>query len=125
MAEKEDLKSLQCEFESHRPYQYFNMRLNMEKSKLQEVLEDILDDAVYEFTIRSYSGRGMYGKECLAIVTNEDIFNIGVEVGVAYKSYGYYWEEIPEIKKDNMGTSLVYYWPDIDYVEDTKDEPST
>jgi len=35
------------------------------KTKFQELLENNAD--MFECKIRSYSGRGMFGKECLAV----------------------------------------------------------
>jgi len=93
----------------------------MQKSELQLALEDIFDDAVYNFEIQPYSGRGMHGKECLAIVTAINLFYISVEVGVSFKSHGYDWWKISEPKQDSMGLATVYYWPSIPYVKDEDD----
>lgn len=90
---------------------------------LQKALEYIRqhDYNCGEFFIQSYSGRGMYGRSCLAI-TGDDInpvmigFAIGcwcadndtmLDGGDMYK--------FSNMKQDNMGLGSVYYWPQIDF----------
>jgi len=98
----------------------------MQKSELQQVLEDILDDGDIEYEIQPYIGRGTFwDKECLAIVTNVHLFNISVKVGVSFKSHGYDWWEIPAPRQDSIGLSTVYYWPSILYVKDEDDGHSS
>lgn len=45
-----------------------------------------------------YSGRGMFGKTCVGIITDTAITTIGL-VG------------IPGAKIDNMGKQYIVYWP--------------
>lgn len=56
---------------------------------------------------RSYSGRGMYGKECLGAVAHsaEDVY---AECGRA---------NIKSARTDSMGLSVVVYWPSIPWVQ--------
>lgn len=90
----------------------------MEKSELQLGLEELLDSYDLEFEIRSYSGRGMCGKECLAITCDTvDLFTIGFELGKT-ESYSDGLHQPPQPKMDSMGLGVVLYWPRIQYVTD-------
>jgi hypothetical protein len=82
------------------------------KSDLQEFLED------YNFECRSYSGRGMYGRECLGVVvdTMTEMFGLVYDAGaqgVPLGTYSMHW--------DSMGTSTIFYWPGVEFVEDEDD----
>lgn len=63
-------------------------------------LIDILEGAGYEW--REYSGRAMYGKQC---------------VGVDLDGVGDLWElaqacpELPRPTTDSMGHGIIAYWP--------------
>ncbi len=84
----------------------------MEKNALQKALECL------GYECRSYSGRFMYGKSCLAFVTDDIPLSIGFYIGK-----GEYVNEIDEydltrMRQDSMGLSTVYYFPNVPYVED-------
>lgn len=76
----------------------------------------------------NYSGRGMYGKECVAIVTGESAWNVrGIleyektDAAIDGDEYGemidYMLEHEPQ--SDSMGYSdTVYYWPGLSLKED-------
>lgn len=104
---------------------------NTRKSQLQQCLED----AGYE--CRSYSGRGMYGKECLAVVTSDhpmtvtancfsellsDLDDEDIEAWV--NKYNDLVSQLHRVSEDNMGRSMVYYWPGVEFVgeEDTEED---
>jgi hypothetical protein len=80
-----------------------------------------------DFDLRSYSGRGMYGKQCLAVTgatlgevvavlvsqaieKAEDILNKGLVYDVE-KAAG-------EIKTDSLGMGIVVYFPSVPYNDD-------
>ena len=93
----------------------------MSKSELQLGLERLRDDMGFE--IRSYSGRGMYGKNCLAIVCySNDIYPIMFALGQGDTDHNIYYEIIQGTRSDNMGLSNVYYWPRVGYVESDDDK---
>jgi hypothetical protein len=90
------------------------------KSKLQKALERILEEGIMDFSIRSYSGRFMYGKKCLAIDGDEiDPFLLGVFVGEYFKSedYDFYNDREMKTRQDSMGLGIVIYWPNVEYEE--------
>ncbi len=82
-----------------------------------EVLEEMFDDVRYD-----YSGRGMFGAECVAIITDEGGFSIATSLQELQETYEDD-EEISEMldcmlnrepRTDSMGLSTVYYWPSIE-----------
>jgi hypothetical protein len=86
-----------------------------------EVIRDIAHNEGLRFD--SYSGRGMYGTECLSIVASRDmdflakfIFALTQEdEGLAEKfTYG--------IHSDSMGYDTVIYWPGITPIASDDDD---
>lgn len=80
------------------------------------------------YDIRSYSGRGMYGRQCMAIDTDEnggaiyasDLPRLGGSIALfAVNTYGVDHDEALDILSsclvDSMGYGLVIYWPALDW----------
>lgn len=59
-----------------------------------------------------YSGRGMYGRECMGIV-HADANEVIAEAGAA---------GLKGAKTDSMGRKMIIYWPHVKAAEHTKDE---
>lgn len=95
------------------------MSNNKRKSQLQTMLEDL------DFgTVRSYSGRGMYGKECLAITGCDLGTLMGFLVGSASDGVDVDFvtvRQLESIKQDSLGMDTVYYFPGVEYVEDSEE----
>jgi hypothetical protein len=108
---------------------------------ITEACEQIGDDSV---TIRSYSGRGMYGKTCTAIVGTmtdcqrviaevlkqaaQDVFDSAIDAGddgdreanAAYDKndqLSALIEKLVNFSWDSMGLDVVVYWPRMEWVE--------
>lgn len=109
----------------------------MNKHPIQIVCEAL------EIDTRSYSGRGMYGKECLAVTTGLTVSHLFADIvdaiigEDALKSADFSIDgEDPEreevlhdvtkafrrVSQDNMGTGYVYYFQGIDFVEGDDEE---
>jgi hypothetical protein len=93
----------------------------MYKSRFQEALEYISDDMKFE--VRSYPGRGIYGKTCIGI-TGEDInlLTLGIALGIALvEYYRDHDDDIPHYVynyiTDSYGPWQVIYWPHMEYVD--------
>lgn len=91
-----------------------NITLTTEQT---ELLEQHLDDLGAE--MRSYSGRGMYGKECLGIDLDDmaDAFRLALlvsddDLAVALMSP----------KFDDMGKGIIVYFPNVAVPEGVTDE---
>lgn len=76
------------------------------------------------FETRSYSGRGMFGQECLAITVGDPLIaiqEIAYETGAAATRQEEDGEEevkMPtNIKMDSMGYEYVVYWPGVPFLQ--------
>lgn len=79
-----------------------------------EVLEDVMySSGNVEFTMRSYSGRGMYGKSCVGIVVSDlsEVFKLGQELSEYH---------FPTLKSDSMGLDMIVYWPYLHLTDEDK-----
>lgn len=91
----------------------------MANTLLQQVIE-AQDDYALEF--RSYSGRGMYGRECLGTV-HENAVQCALQIAQAafalasevqlHIEYEHLLETLSRARIDSMGMSIIVYWPDI------------
>ena len=84
------------------------------KSNLQLALENMKEEG-YDFDVRDYSGRGMFGKTCLAITGDLDPNEVCFHLGQSEEMKG---KHLPASRLDNMGLGKVMYWPGVDYVEE-------
>lgn len=95
----------------------------MNFSELQEIVEDA------GFDVRSYSGRGMYGKKCLSfnLEQEENEFDAMLKLSESIQSYvehsddGLEFEDVTQYfmgaKSDSMGLGMVIYFPNIEWEE--------
>ena len=60
----------------------------------------------------AYSGRYMYGRECMGIV--HDDVNETIEAGARHG--------LRAARADNMGLSFIIYWPNVPAMVDMEDE---
>ena len=81
-------------------------------------LQDVIENAGYE--TRSYSGRGMYGKSCLGVQTDNVIDTL---VDILHWAFGegedglFYdtAKALRSAKTDSMGMGSIIYFPDCEY----------
>ena len=93
----------------------------MIKHSLQVLLEE------QDIEVRSYSGRGMSGKECLGVNICRD--GLGNFIGNVLRAIGgdpnVNLEEIAEafdgLLTDSMGKGQIIYFPDVPFVEIDED----
>jgi hypothetical protein len=95
-----------------------------------KLIKERLDEDGIEYSIQTnYSGRGMYGAICFAIVTSNPLWTLALSLFVRNRTsledqvstLAEYFEEAP--KQDNMGRdSMVYYWPSIKVEEEEIEE---
>lgn len=71
---------------------------------------------------RAYSGRGMYGKRCVAIELTDqaELWKLAVDIGSTMeKVFSFSWSTITDIRRppkiDSMGRGIVAYWPSIEW----------
>lgn len=97
----------------------------MDSTKFVELLQTITED------VRDYSGRAMYGRQCVG-VTTDDVFgllaDIVQEAGARREDGDSSMEELADIirdtKTDGMGLRTTVYWPYMVWPEgiETSDE---
>ena len=84
----------------------------------------------FDYELRSYSGRGMYGRECLGIITDEPskiVYAIGCAIGYLETSgasedtigFDLYdaLEAFQTSHTDDMGQFAILYFPDVTLTE--------
>lgn len=89
-----------------------------EKHVLQEILEG-------EFEVRSYSGRGMYGRECLGVDVGRgelgELLAVVVENVEEDDRY-----EVAQVLRgmatDSMGLGMIVYFPGVPFFDDGSDD---
>ena len=96
----------------------------MAKHLVQRVLEDI-----GSFEIRAYSGRGMYGQECLAVELDEGLGALMSDLILATEDLsGREIEDLAQavrgVRTDSMGRGQIAYFPDVPFTAtDVDDAP--
>lgn len=98
-----------------------------------EDVRNVADD-IGDIEVRSYSGRGMYGKYCLGVVVVdglsdliEFVTTIAREVETCINDdvdhpLENFADRLSSIAVDNMGRSMIYYWPGVELVGADDDE---
>lgn len=83
-------------------------------------LQEALEKSGYKTL--NYSGRGMFGRKCLAakVASLGDLWVCGNKVGQLTVLGGIYYPNI-----DNYGLELIVYWPQVEYTEPQHPTPDT
>jgi hypothetical protein len=78
------------------------------------LIESFCDDYGYEYR-DNYSGRGMFGKECAGIVTDENVLQVVLALSDYMHECGIdcVKDELGRVCYDNMGLDVVIYFPSI------------
>lgn len=65
---------------------------------------------------QAYSGRGMYGKQCVGVTVDDDasMWDLAFDLGKAQGEDG---DRIPGPRTDSMGLRMIVYWPRIEWPE--------
>ena len=95
----------------------------MEKHPLQTVLE------ILEFDCFNYSGRGMYGRSCLAIKTEDSLgeffaqflgacVSCGEDSAIDEEALAQMQEAFQEMRQDNLGSKLLIYFPKVQFLSE-------
>ena len=97
----------------------------MKKTVFQKALENIQNSCGWVFSIREYSGRGMNGRNCLAIVTDNHVDLLGLGMAMAdhltKMNEDFSYHDLGT-NTDSMDLGQVIYWPSIQYVQDEESE---
>ena len=91
--------------------------MNSTSGRTLRDIEDQLEDWDQNFeTRRDYSGRGMYGKECIGFVTDQPMMLAMALTAILIDLRSQDIEGVPEwsdltVRTDNMGMSSIIYFP--------------
>lgn len=94
-----------------------------------EDIKELFESAGYE--PMSYSGRGMFGRRCLAVRVSEHVFNVLLDVisefaceadDLNYQTLDHLLTDLRGAKTDSLGFDTVLYWPGIDWEDDEEEE---
>lgn len=89
---------------------------------LIDLLREVYNNGDIEMEVRSYSGRGMYGKECVAVVIGGYTSAWTLALAIADVNGGnadLFGLEAP--RQDSMGLGTVLYWPQLEWPAGMKD----
>lgn len=89
------------------------------------LLIDAIRDAGYD--ARKYSGRGMYGACCVALIVprEDDPFSAGVAVGRKLDAVADLNDvalSLPTSRSDSLGLDTIVYFPSLDWPEGVDDD---
>lgn len=89
----------------------------IDSASFLELLRKVWNNGDIEMNVRSYSGRGMYGKTCIAVVTN-DLWDLAIELAQVAERDNLGLLDLPgSPAQDSMGLGRVYYWPQLEWPE--------
>lgn len=97
--------------------------------KMQAMLSEICSDSGDVQFHNFYSGRGMYRKQCIGIVGDHSYINQVLGEAIKQCKDDPDFDEIVDAllnyKMDNMGLSLIAYWPELAPMDDEDEEEET
>lgn len=86
--------------------------------KQKEMLQDAADNLGADLRT-DYSGRGMFGRECVGFDTSRGALNFGLDLAKELVVHGKdgmeLLDELGTGREDNMGRDYIYYFPDIQW----------
>jgi hypothetical protein len=95
----------------------------VEDGQVQEAIEGA------GYAVRDYSGRGMYGKYCLAVESDDSPEQVLLSI---VGEYTYTADNLDEVRAltealkgcqtDTLGRGAILYWPGIEWVDTDPDE---
>lgn len=77
-----------------------------------ELLINLIQHVGYD-PRRAYSGRGMFGKECVGLTTENSFANTIADLVEGCSNLEEAAELVRGARSDNLGLSTVIYWPDV------------
>lgn len=72
-------------------------------------LRELIESAGYD--VREYSGRGMYGRQCIGLVTDDPWLSVLADLVAHCEDVDDAASIIRKCRRDDMGRGTVLYWP--------------
>ncbi len=89
-----------------------------------DAIEYIASDFGYQ--MRSYSGRGMFGSQCLSINVDRGFdevkFGAYVMMRLLANDESAHPDDFPMMRSDSMGLGSVIYWPRVEVIADDNED---
>jgi len=85
------------------------------KEEKTKAFIEVLEEAGYE--PRSYSGRGMFGRQCVS-VSGDDVSVWDIARALWFNNFDDEDLDIPEPSTDSMGRGIVIYWSRYEWPKD-------
>lgn len=96
----------------------------MENTERAKKLAELIQDAGYG--VRSYSGRGMYGKECLAVGGGDvpDPLSLFAEIldTCEPEDVEIVTEAMRDARQDSLGRGTITYWSRLPWAEESNED---
>jgi hypothetical protein len=84
---------------------------------------ELIEELSFDFDVaklRTYSGRGMYGKVCMGLVGGAgDLVNFVLEVAQT-RDFDFA-QELDNVSTDSMAFDTIFYWPRITLTQEAAD----
>lgn len=79
---------------------------------------ETLEDANFE--VKSYSGRGMYGKSCVSVSQRDGEDTSAWEIAreLFHADHDGEFDNVPEPRQDSLGLGIVLYWPSYEWPQE-------
>lgn len=85
-----------------------------------QLIKDVAEEMDADFR-SDYSGRCMYGRECVGVVTDQP-FEFCLQLGINIGAQGDTSNQPTDIRSDSMGRSTIIYFPGIEADQDEEKE---
>lgn len=86
---------------------------------MQSVLEETAKNSPDDIVVSSYSGRGMCGRQCLAVSFSGSLGQLFAKILYVLdgkKDFGFVAETFENMRQDSLGRGIVVYFPDEEYI---------
>jgi hypothetical protein len=100
----------------------------MDPKRFVEILRAVIDNSGdCDVKVRSYSGRGMYGEQCVGVDTDGGDFGYGIVAAAMIEAADDDEREalalaFSKTRTDGMGRGIIVYWPDVAWPEGEEDD---
>ncbi len=88
----------------------------MASTELSTKLIEALEEGGWE--VRSYSGRGMFGRTCVSVRDGDEKASAWDIAKHLFSAYDGAFDRLPEPSQDQLGLGIVLYWPRYEWPKD-------
>ncbi len=85
-----------------------------------QTLKTIIRDAGHK--PRRYSGRNMYGKQCVGVSFDQPVTEMFADLADAVDDPSHIGWLLRHVSQDQMGRGTILYWPDVEWEDEEPEE---